>query len=101
MRRRQPEERLPRAHAHHERRPHQPAHPQAQTRSYFPEDLVVRYSRVDTAVIAAVSEMVTSGVSTRKVKRVAHAMGIDRMEHDIRTYQMSRSALMVRADVEC
>lgn len=47
--------------------------------SYFPEELIVRYSRVDRAVIAAVAEMVTSGVSTRKVERVAATMGIDRM----------------------
>lgn len=47
--------------------------------SYFPEDLLVRYSRVDRAVIGAVSEMVTCGVSTRKVERVATRMGIDRM----------------------
>ena len=53
--------------------------PKLRRGSYFPEDLLVRYSRVDRAVIAAVSEMVTCGVSTRKVERVAHAMGIDRM----------------------
>ena len=53
--------------------------PKLRRGSYFPEDLLVRYSRVDRAVIAAVSEMVTSGVSTRKVERVAASMGIDRM----------------------
>ena len=47
--------------------------------TFFPEDLLVRYSRVDRAIIAAVSEMVTSGVSTRKVERVAYTLGIDRM----------------------
>ena len=47
--------------------------------SYLPEDLIVRYSRVDREAIAAISEMVTCGVSTRKIERVAHAMGIDRM----------------------
>lgn len=53
--------------------------PKLRRGSYFPEDLIVRYSRVDRAVIAAVSEMVTCGVSTRKVERVAATMGIDRM----------------------
>lgn len=53
--------------------------PKLRAGSYFPEDLIERYSRSDRAVIAAVSEMVTNGVSTRKVKRVAQAMGIDRM----------------------
>lgn len=45
--------------------------PKLRRGSYFPEDLIVRYSRVDRAVTAAVSEMVASGVSTRKVNRVA------------------------------
>lgn len=47
--------------------------------SYFPEVLIVRYSRVDRAAIAAISEMAANGVSTRKVERVAYAMGIERM----------------------
>ena len=53
--------------------------PKLRACSYFPEDLIERYSRVDRAVIAAVSEMVANGVSTRKVKRVAQAIGIGRM----------------------
>ena len=53
--------------------------PKLRRGSYFPEDLLVRYSRVDRAVIAAVSEMVASGVSTRKVERVARTLGADRM----------------------
>ena len=46
--------------------------PKLRRGSYFPEDLLVRYSRVDRAVIAAVSE-------TRKVERAAATLGIDRM----------------------
>ncbi len=53
--------------------------PKLRMGTYFPEDLIARYSRTDRAVIAAVSEMVANGVSTRKVARVAGAMGIDRM----------------------
>ena len=53
--------------------------PKLRRGSYFPEDLLTRYSRVDRAVIAAVSEMVANGVSTRKVERVAASLGIDRM----------------------
>lgn len=48
-------------------------------RSHFPEDLPIRYSRVDRAIIATILEMVTSGVSTRKVEKVAATLGIDRM----------------------
>ena len=53
--------------------------PKLRRGSYFPEGLIVRYSRVDRAVIAAVSEMATCGVSTRKAGRVAASLGIDRM----------------------
>ncbi len=60
--------------------------PKPRAGSYFPEDLIERYSRVDRAVIAAVSEMAANGVSTRKLKRVAQIMGIDRMSAS----QMSR-----------
>lgn len=75
----QPAQRLPRAQAHHQHRHHRPQGPEAARGSHFPEDLVERFSRVDRAVIAAVSEMVTNGVSTRKVKRVAQSMGTDHM----------------------
>lgn len=47
--------------------------------SYFPEDLLVRCSQVDQAVIAVVFEMVTCGVSTREVGCVAGALGVGRM----------------------
>lgn len=53
--------------------------PKLRRGTYFPEDLIERYSRVDRAVVAAVAEMVTSGVSTRKVEKVARALGVDRM----------------------
>lgn len=53
--------------------------PKLRRGSYFPDDLLTRYSRADKAVVAAVSEMVTNGVSTRKVERVAATMGVDRM----------------------
>jgi transposase-like protein len=47
--------------------------------SYYPEDLLMRWSRTDRTIIAAVSEMVTNGVLTRKVQRIAKSMGIDKM----------------------
>ena len=53
--------------------------PKLRAGGYLPEDLIERYSRVDRAVITAVSKMVTNGVSTRKVKRAAQTMGINRM----------------------
>ncbi len=53
--------------------------PKLRAGSCFPEGLIERYSRADRAVIAAVPEMAANGVSTRKVKRVARTMGMDRM----------------------
>lgn len=53
--------------------------PKLRRGTYFPEDLIERCSRVDRAVVAAVAEMVTSGASTRKVEKVARALGVDRM----------------------
>ncbi len=41
-----------------------------------------RYSRTDRAIVAAVSEMVTCGVSTRKVERVAKTLGVERLGKD-------------------
>lgn len=56
-----------------------PRIPKLRRGSYLPDDLFVRYSRVDCAVIAAVPERVTSGASARKVQRVAQALGVDRV----------------------
>lgn len=53
--------------------------PKLRLGSYFPEDILERYSRTDKAIIAAVSEMYANGVSTRKVEKVAHALGVDKM----------------------
>ena len=52
--------------------------PKLRAGSYFPEGHIERFSRVDRAVIAAVSEMAADGVSTRKVKRVAQGVGMGR-----------------------
>ena len=53
--------------------------PKLRAGSYFPEDLIERYPRAGRVVIAAVSEMATNGASTRKAKRAAQTMDIDRM----------------------
>lgn len=56
--------------------------PKLRSGSFFPEDVLERYQRVDRAVAAAVAEMCATGASTRKVQRVAAAMGIERMSRD-------------------
>ena len=70
--------------------------PKLRMGTFYPDDLLVKYSRVDRAVVAAVSEMVANGVSTRKVGKVAHAMGIDRMSAS----QVSRICESLDAVVE-
>jgi transposase-like protein len=47
--------------------------------SYFPEDVIDRWQRVDRAVAACVVEMYVNGISTRKVRNVAREMGIENM----------------------
>ena len=56
--------------------------PKLRTGSYFPDDVLERYQRVDRAIVAAVSEMYATGTSTRKVQKVAKAMGIERLSKD-------------------
>ena len=41
--------------------------------SFFPDDILERYQRMDRALIAAVAEMYAMG--TRKVQRIAERMG--------------------------
>ena len=50
--------------------------PKLRAGSFFPEDIVERYQRVDRAVVAAVAEMYATGTSTRKVQKVAEKMGV-------------------------
>ena len=56
--------------------------PKLRTGSFFPDDVIERYQRVDRAIVAAVSEMYVTGTSTRKVQKVAAAMGIERLSKD-------------------
>ena len=56
--------------------------PKLRVGSFFPDDVIERYQRVDRAIVAAVSEMYATGTSTRKVQRVAAAMGVERLSKD-------------------
>ena len=51
--------------------------PKLRVGSFFPDDVLERYQRVDRAIVAAVAEMYATGTSTRKVQKVASAMGIE------------------------
>lgn len=70
--------------------------PKLRSGSFFPDDVLERYQRVDRAVVAAVAEMYATGTSTRKVQKVAAAMGIERLSRD----QVSAICASLDADVE-
>lgn len=50
--------------------------PKLRSGSFFPEDVLERYQRVDRDLVAAAAEMYATGTSTRKVQRVAEKMGV-------------------------
>lgn len=70
--------------------------PKLRIGSYFPDEIIERYSRVDRAVVATIAEMYAKGVSTRKVERVAQKLGIDKMSPS----QVSRIASALDASVK-
>ena len=70
--------------------------PKLRTGSFFPDDVIERYQRVDRALVAAVAEMYATGTSTRKVRRVAERMGVSRLFKD----QVSAIASSLDADIE-
>ena len=59
-----------------------PGPPKLRSGGFFPEDVLERHRRVDRAVVAAMAETCATGTSTRKVQRVAAAMGIERISRD-------------------
>lgn len=70
--------------------------PKLRRGSYFPEDLIGRYSRCETALAAAVAEMCARGVSTRKVEGVAREPGVASLSKS----QVSRLTAELDAEVE-
>ena len=53
--------------------------PKLREGTYFPEDVVSRWSRTDTALASAICDMWVAGVSTRKVERAAADLGVESM----------------------
>ena len=70
--------------------------PKLRMGSYFPEDVLERYSRTDKAVVAAISEMYAYGLSTRKIERVAKTLGVDKMS----SQQVSRICAAIDEEVK-
>ncbi len=70
--------------------------PKLRTGSFFPDDAIERYQRVDRALVAAVAEMHATGTGTRKVQRMAEKMGVSRLSKD----QVSAIAASLDADID-
>ena len=70
--------------------------PKLREGSYFPEEMLTRWSRVDVSVAALVREMYVSGVSTRKVERVAEKLGVSSLSSS----EVSRLCGELDAEVE-
>ena len=70
--------------------------PKLRSGSFFPEDIIERYCRVDRALVAAVAEMYVMGISTRKVEAVAGELGVRSMSKS----QVSRLCECLDAEVD-
>ena len=58
--------------------------PKLREGTYFPDELVRPYSRVDRSVVAAVREVYARGLSTRKIEKAADALAQHRGELVVR-----------------
>ena len=70
--------------------------PKLRTGSFFPDDVIERCQRVDRAIVAAAGETCATSTSTRKVRRVAQAIGIEQLPKD----QVSAICEHLRSEVE-
>lgn len=64
--------------------------------SFFPVELLERYSRTEQALAATVAEMYVTGTSTRKVEKVAAKFGVDTLSKD----QVSRLCSVIDGEVD-
>lgn len=53
--------------------------PKLRRGSYFPDDIVSRWSRTDTALASAICEMWVAGISTRKVEKALSELGVEQL----------------------
>ena len=70
--------------------------PKLLTGSFYPDDAIERYQRVDRALVTAVAEMYATGTSARKAQRVAEKMGVSRPSKD----PVSAIASSLDADID-
>ena len=70
--------------------------PKLRSGSYFPDDIVTRWSRTDTALASAVCEMWVAGISTRKVEKALQTLGVEQLSKS----RVSRLAESLDFEVE-
>ena len=70
--------------------------PKLREGTYFPSDIVERWSRTDTALASAVCESWVAGVSTRKMERAASELGCERLSRS----RVSRLCASLDAEVD-
>ncbi|MGD8215756.1 IS256 family transposase [Aestuariimicrobium sp. Y1814] len=70
--------------------------PKLRTGSYFPDWLLERRKRAETALITVVADCYLAGVSTRRMDKLVKALGIDRLSKS----QVSRMAAELDEHVE-
>ena len=70
--------------------------PKLRSGSFFPEDVLERYQRVDRALVAAVAEMYATGTSTRKVQRVAEKMGVSSVSANLKLTTFANASRRMR-----
>ena len=59
-----------------------PRIPKSRAGSFFPDDAIERYRRVDRALEATVAEMYVTGASASKVQRIAEKMGVSMLSKE-------------------
>lgn len=65
--------------------------------SYFPDELLVRWSRTDTALAACVARMWVLGVSHRKVEKILKELGVESLSKS----QVFRMVKLLDEEVAC
>lgn len=70
--------------------------PKLREGTYFPDEIIDRWSRTDTALVTTVAEMWTNGVSTRKVEKVISKLGVRKMSRS----RVSRLCKMLDEEVK-
>ena len=70
--------------------------PKLREGTYYPEGMLERWSRVDVSLAAVAQEMYACGVSTRKVEKVAEALGVGSLSSS----EVSRLCASLDGEVE-